>query len=170
MNRAAFLDRDGTINKLVNGHAPWKLEELEIFPSAKKSIDKLKELELEIVIVSNQPDVKRDLMTEDSLNEITKELMIKLDIRNFYYCMDTPEDNCNCRKPKSGLLKQAAKDLDINISKSYMIGDFTSDIDAGKKCKIKFLIGKPKHKINTKPDHIVKNLKEAVEIISKLEF
>jgi D-glycero-D-manno-heptose 1,7-bisphosphate phosphatase len=172
MNRAVFLDRDGTINELVNGNAPLKFEDFKFLPDVDKAIKELKKMNFKIVIVSNQPDVAKGNLTLENLNKMDEKIKSVLEVDAIYYCIHHPSITgyCECRKPKSGLIDKACKDLDLDVFNSYIIGDRISDIEAGKKCKKRFLISNGKEKFNEiKPDFIVKSLLEAVEIIKVIE-
>ena len=150
MNRAVFLDRDGVINELVycEEHgiidSPFTVDQLELFPWAGEAIRKLSEAGYKVVIVSNQPGIAKGYLSWKAFKEISsrmKEELAKsgafLDME--YYCFHHPDakveslrENCECRKPKPGLLLQAAREFNIDLSQSWMIGDSLSDVKAGK--------------------------------------
>jgi histidinol-phosphate phosphatase family protein len=182
--KAIFLDRDGVINEEVDQLC--KVEDLKIYDFAAKAIKKINEIGNLAIIISNQPMIAKGFMTENDLNEIHKKLETELGkkgakIDAFYYCPHHPEKgfrgeipelkiNCNCRKPKIGLFLKAKKDFNINLKNSYMIGDQTSDILAGKRAGCKTILVKTgyggKDKIfSAKPDFVAENLLEAVNNI-----
>lgn len=139
-NRAVFLDRDGTINE-DKGYV-YKIEDLVILP---KVIDALRLLQKRflLIVVSNQSGVERGYYTIDDVERFNRYLYYHLAkngvyIDDFYYC---PYLEGECRKPNPGMLLQAAKDWNIELKKSYMIGDKISDIEAGKNagCKSIFI-------------------------------
>lgn len=178
MNRAVFLDRDGVINELVNHGgeftSPFTLEEFKILPGVKEAIRELKKMNFKVIVASNQPDVVKGNMKEETLKKITQKIKDELRIDEVYYCLHHPKftGECNCRKPKPGLLLKAAEDLNIDLEESYMIGDSISDIKAGETCKKNFLIKTNSNKVNfeeNKPDYIVSDLFSAVKIIKELE-
>ena len=135
MIKAVFLDRDGVVNRaLVRDGVPTPprtLEEVEILSGVKESIFLLKQHKFELVIVTNQPDVARGLVTRDSVNQINKLLKVSLGINHFYTCFHDDSDNCDCRKPEPGLILNAAQDLALDVSRSFLIGDRWKDIAAG---------------------------------------
>ena len=135
MKKAVFLDRDGVINRayVVEGVSlpPRTLSEVEILDGVAESIAMLKKASFEIVVVSNQPDVSRGTTTKEFVDSVHMLLKLELGIQNFYTCFHDDGDFCGCRKPKDGLLRNAAKDLEIELSSSYLVGDRWRDIRAG---------------------------------------
>ena len=133
---AIFLDRDGVINKNRDDYVK-NVSELEIFSFIHYPIKNLKELGFQIIVITNQSAINRGLTSHrnvkeihDSINDFLKKNDTSIDY--FYYCPHSPHENCLCRKPKPGLLFQAANELDIDLHSSWMIGDRDSDIIAGK--------------------------------------
>ena len=145
MRKAIFLDRDGVINKIIikNGlpFSPSSFAELEILPGVKESILKLQKLNFVCLVVTNQPDVSRGIIEKKTVVKINNYLKDKIKLDDFFVCYHDDHDNCKCRKPKSGLLLDACKKWDIDLKKSYMIGDRCKDIEAGKRagCKTIFI-------------------------------
>ena len=137
MKRGFFLDRDGVVNKtiLLNGNPlpPRNLDELEILKGVPEAISLLKENDLIPVVISNQPDIARNKLSLSQLKVINQEISKLTGIKYFYVCIHDDADECECRKPKIGLLRNAAADLGIDISKSYLVGDRWRDISAGHK-------------------------------------
>ena len=134
MSRAVFLDRDGVINKERKDYVK-NIEEFEIFNGVSKAIKILKEKNFLVIIITNQSAINRNLLTKDKLDEIHNHLqeILKNDNTSFdaiYYCPHKPEENCDCRKPKPGLLLRAAKDHKIDLKNSFFIGDSITDIEA----------------------------------------
>jgi len=134
--KAIFLDRDGVLNKNKDDYVK-NISELEIFPFISEPIRKFQSAEFKIIVITNQSAINRGLMTEKNLNEIHEKIqsfLIQNDtkIDYFYYCPHTPNENCSCRKPKSGLLLKAIDDFSIDVNNSWFIGDRDSDIQAGK--------------------------------------
>lgn len=183
MAKAVFLDRDGTINKEVN--YLHRVEDFRLLPSAAAAIKKLNNMGFLTVIVSNQSGIARGILDEETLDEIHAVLIKRLAKRNakitaIYYCPHHPLEAklekhrifCKCRKPNTGLVKKAVKEFKIDLKKSFIIGDMTSDIKMGKNAGLRTILvntgyaGKDgKHDI--KPDFKAKNLAGAVEIIKK---
>jgi len=135
MRRAVFLDRDGTLNKtnVINGvpHPPNSLEELVFIPGVHSAIKIISGKGYIPIIVTNQPDVARGKISIEIVNTINSIVSSNLGIKHIYTCFHDGIDNCNCRKPKPGLLLQAALELEIDLSKSLMIGDRALDVQAG---------------------------------------
>ena len=150
MNRAVFLDRDGVINRLVHRSqdtgdewdSPYLLSEIEMIEGVGEAIQKINGLGFLAIIVSNQPGVakgKCDLDFLDKATDFIRSTLLQQNafIDDVYYCLHHPDAVneayrviCECRKPKPGLLFQAAQDHEIDLSRSYMIGDRITDIFA----------------------------------------
>lgn len=136
--KVVFLDRDGVINKKMPEHdyvKSWK--EFEFLPGVREAIGLLKRSGYLIYVVSNQAGVGRGLMSREDLEVIHSRLESELlktgaSIDGFYYCLHRPEDNCDCRKPKAGLLLQAARENYLDLTKTVFIGDDGKDLEAGK--------------------------------------
>ncbi|MBO6304769.1 MAG: HAD family hydrolase [Selenomonadaceae bacterium] len=154
MNKAVFLDRDGTINEDMA--YLYKPEDFRWIAGAKEAIKYARDKGYLVIIVTNQSGVARGYFTEDDVkalhNFINDELQkINTKIDAFYYCPHHPKSNipkykaeCNCRKPKSGMILQAAKDFDIDLSASFIFGDKERDILAGYGAGVKGEIFDPK--------------------------
>ena len=174
MKKAVFLDRDGVINKAIikNGKplSPNSLNELEILPGVRQSITKLKKLNFVCLVVTNQPNVARKKIDKNSVIQMNNFLKNEIALDDIFVCYHDDSDNCNCRKPKPGLLLQAGKKWDVDLKKSFMIGDRWRDIQAGEKvgCKTIFLDYKYNEKKPKKPDFVSDSLLNAAYIIEKL--
>ncbi|QLH07838.1 HAD family hydrolase [Nitrosopumilus ureiphilus] len=134
-NQAIFLDRDGVLNKNQIDYVK-NIDELEIFPNIGECIKQINEQGYLVIVVTNQSAIGRKLTTKKNVEDIHKHIQQFLKKNNakidaFYYCPHLPTDNCDCRKPKSGLLVRAAHDFSIDLKNSWMIGDHDSDIEAG---------------------------------------
>lgn len=171
MYRAVFLDRDGVVNKAIvrNGlpFSPKSKQEVEIIEDVKDCITRLEKLSFQIVVVTNQPDIARKKITINQVNDIHDFIKELTGIRNFFICPHDDSDNCECRKPKSGLLIQAAKLLKIDLGRSYMIGDRWKDIEAGQNagCTCIFINRNYSENPPKYPFVEVKSLSEAISII-----
>jgi D-glycero-D-manno-heptose 1,7-bisphosphate phosphatase len=131
MNRAVFLDRDGTINE----EAPYiaQIRDLHIYPFASAAIQQLNSAGFLVIIITNQSGVGRGLIPLARLTEIHAALRSELAavharIDAIYACTHTPEENCACRKPSPGLVLQAIADFAIDASRSFFVGDKREDI------------------------------------------
>jgi D-glycero-D-manno-heptose 1,7-bisphosphate phosphatase len=138
MKKAAFLDRDGVINdRAVEGSYITKWEEFHILPGVAESVALLNGAGFCVVIVTNQRCIAKGLITMTEL-EILHERMVELLARSgaaidrVYYCPHELDASCECRKPRPGMLLEAARANDIELSSSWMIGDSDIDIDAGR--------------------------------------
>ena len=144
MNRAAFLDRDGVITREPPYYA-HKVSQLKLISKATSAIRRLNEKGFVVIIASNQAGIARGYYREEDaarFNQAMKERLAKrgAHIDAIYYCPHHPEArvaryqlDCDCRKPKPGMLIKAEKELDIDLRQSFVVGDKLSDIEAGKK-------------------------------------
>jgi histidinol-phosphate phosphatase family protein len=143
MHRAVFLDRDGTLNE-----DPGYLSDpaqLKLLPTVKDALRRLHEGGFVLIVVSNQSGVRRGLIPEGALPKIHErlnELLRPTRIDHFKLCFHHPEDACECRKPKPKLLLDAARELGIDLKRSYMVGDKYSDLMVGKNagCRASVLV------------------------------
>lgn len=181
---ALFLDRDGTINKEVNHLS--NLEQLELIKGVGQAICKINEAGFLAVVITNQPVIARGDLDEHGLKKIHNKLETLLGregayLDKLYYCPHHPDSgysgeievfkkNCECRKPNTGLFQQAKIDLNIDLKKSWVIGDSTCDIMAAHKAGMKSVLvqtgfaGKD-GKYNVKPTHKAANLNSAIQLI-----
>ena len=174
MKKSVFLDRDGVINKVYikDGlpRSPNSSNELKILPGVRESIIKLKKLNFICLMVTNQPNVSRKKIDKNNVIQMNNFLKNEIALDDIFVCYHDDSDNCNCRKPKPGLLLQAGKKWDVDFKKSFMIGDRWKDIQAGEKvgCKTIFLDYKYNEKKPKKPDFVSDSLLNAAHIIEKL--
>lgn len=150
MDKAVFLDRDGTIN-IDKGYV-YKIEDFEFIKGAPEAIKRLNDFGYRVIVVTNQSGVARGFYSENDVitlhqyvNSILKEYDAHID--GFYYCphhakygFGKYKINCDCRKPKPGLIEKAILDFSIDASKSWMIGDNLNDVAAGKAANIRSLL------------------------------
>jgi D-glycero-D-manno-heptose 1,7-bisphosphate phosphatase len=191
--KAIFLDRDGVINELVyypeHGivDSPFTTKQFKLLPGACEAINRFHELGFKVILVSNQPGIAKGYLSQETFDKIRKKMNDELakegtSLDGEYYCFHHPEAkverlkvNCECRKPEPGLLLQAAKDLNIDLPRSWIIGDGLTDIQAGKSAGCQtILLGKMKcelcrlmEEMDAHPDAIVANLLQAVSVISQ---
>ncbi len=137
MNRAVFLDRDGVINqRAADGGYILGWGQFEFVPSAAEAIRMLNQAGWLVIVVTNQRAVAKQLLIESELCQIHQKMAEKLSnegarIDAVYYCPHDVEDDCQCRKPKPGMILQAAREHGIELSASWTVGDDLRDIEAG---------------------------------------
>lgn len=190
--KAVFLDRDGVINALVYHQdagvidAPFTRSQFKLLPHVPGAIRLLNDLGLRVAIVSNQPGIAKGHLKLEMLKVFERRMLSRIRaaggrIDRIYYCLHHPEakirklrQRCRCRKPKIGLLEQAAADLRVSLDECYMIGDGIPDLLAGCRagCKTIF-VGRWKCEIcqftearNVRPTFVAKDLWEAAQIIN----
>lgn len=169
--RAVFLDRDGVLNRAVikEGlpYPPNSIDKVEIMTGAVEALKQLKEAGFMLIVVSNQPDVARSTLDKETVDKINKYLAESMPIDRFIICYHDNNDECNCRKPRPGMLFAGAQEFDIDLSLSYMIGDRWRDIEAGERagCKTIFIDYGYFEKQPESVTYKVKSLEEAVQII-----
>lgn len=169
--RAVFIDRDGTLIEEVN--FLHRVEELQYFPFTDEAVRRLKENGFLVVLVTNQSGIARGIYTEDEMHSIhariQADLTEKLDA--IYYCPHLPTGDCECRKPRLGMIEAALADLPIDLENSWMIGDKKLDVELGFNAGIRPILVKTgygeKHlpELERPPFAVADNLIEAVEII-----
>jgi D,D-heptose 1,7-bisphosphate phosphatase len=191
MVKAIFLDRDGVINELVYHQeqevidSPFTVRQFKLMPGAAKAIKSLRQAGYLIVLISNQPGMAKGQMSKETFEKIRKKMQTELGKAGGvpdgeYYCFHHPEAvikqykaKCDCRKPAPGLLLKAARDMDIDLGQSWMIGDNLSDVQAGKAAGCRtVLLGKLKCEVcnlmdekNARPDNISPDLAGAAQYI-----
>lgn len=172
--RAVFLDRDGVINRaFVRDGMPYPpsgLDELEILPGVPRALVLLKNNGFHLVVVTNQPDVARGARTREEVETIHAALRFKLVLDEFRVCYHDHADRCACRKPEPGMLLDAAREMKLDLSNSFMVGDRWRDIEAGKRagCATVFIDAGYEEKRPERPDASVRSLPEAADwILSK---
>ena len=176
--KVVFLDRDGVINrypgdtKYVNN---W--DEFKFISGSIKGIKKLNSYGFKLYIISNQAGVSKGLYTQQDLNEINKNMIKEFntqgaEVEGIYYCTHLKSDNCDCRKPKTGLLKQAILNLGTNPEISFFVGDSFIDMGAARCFGAKsVLVLSGKEKISNRnqwefePDYIFDDLKSAADYL-----
>jgi len=177
-NKAIFIDRDGTINKDV--HYLDDPEKFEFYPGIQVGVKRLQENGFKLIVITNQSGIARGYFTEKQLSDIHKRMkqeFQKYDVTldGIYYCPHHPDEKCNCRKPNTGLFEKAIHEHNIDVKKSYMLGDKILDVGAGKKAGVKtILIPEPhvknellskKNEWEYNPDYIAHDFLDAVKWI-----
>lgn len=181
--KIVFLDRDGVINRFP-GHGGYvtKIKDFHFLPGALEGIRRLTDMGYTIFVVSNQAGISRGIYSQDKLKRITAYMLRAVaraggKIKKVFYCIHASDENCDCRKPKTGSIEKALqllKKTRKEATQSFFIGDAESDIEAGRKagCKTIFVLSgkdgrRELRRWQTQPDFIAKNLLEAAKIVAK---
>lgn len=182
MNRAVFLDKDGTLIEDV----PYNVDpdRIRLCDGAIEGLRSLHAAGYKLIVISNQSGVARGFFPEAALVEVDRRLRELLDVplSGFYYCPHHPNGTvtefaieCDCRKPKAGMLLQAAQDHEIDLARSWFIGDILNDVEAGRSAGCRTILidnGNETEWILTRsrlPDHVVANLMEAAGVIGAID-
>jgi D-glycero-D-manno-heptose 1,7-bisphosphate phosphatase len=168
---AVFLDRDGTINE-DTGYVSDP-EGLVVLPGAGEAIRRLNEQGIKVIVITNQSGVGRGYYTANdvmAVNERLEELLLldgaRLD--GIYYCPHRPDQLCGCRKPETGLIVRAAAEHEIDLKRSFVVGDKAADVEMAKRAEAKgilVLTGKgaeEEEKLEESPDFTAKDILDAI--------
>jgi D-glycero-D-manno-heptose 1,7-bisphosphate phosphatase len=175
VTKAVFLDRDGVINRaIVHNRMPFaaeSLEQLEILPGVREALERLRASGYLNIVVTNQPDVGARKMTRPAVEEIHAYLLKELPIDAVKVCYHVEADSCACRKPKPGMLLEAARELRIDLVRSSLIGDRWRDVGAAQAagCRAYFIDWGYAEKKPDQPYVTVKSLPEAVALILRCD-
>jgi D-glycero-D-manno-heptose 1,7-bisphosphate phosphatase len=169
--RGVFLDRDGVIviPEFRDGRsfAPRTLEDFRLYPDASASLQRLKRAGFLLAVVTNQPDVGRGLIPRSEMDAMHEIMARELPVDMIKACFHQQADHCDCRKPKPGMILQAADELGIDLRQSFMVGDRCSDVEAGRAagCATVFIDLGYAEATPHSPDYVVHSIKEAADII-----
>ncbi|WP_375413837.1 HAD family hydrolase [uncultured Bradyrhizobium sp.] len=135
-SRAIFLDRDGVLNRPIvrdgKPYPPPQVENLEIYDGLRDQLQRLKDRGFVLIVVTNQPDVARGTTPRETVEEINEAIARHIPaIDRFMVCFHDNGDGCDCRKPRPGMLLRSAEEFDVDLGRSYMIGDRRGDVEAG---------------------------------------
>jgi D-glycero-D-manno-heptose 1,7-bisphosphate phosphatase len=181
MNKAVFLDKDGTLVKDV----PYNVDEtlIEYEEDVIDSLVQFREHGFLLIMISNQSGVARGYFAEDALQKVSVKIQADLGMRGvsfeaFYFCPHHPEGSiekysceCQCRKPRPGMILKAAEDFKVDLSKSWMVGDILNDVEAGNRAGCGTILINNGNETEwlkgefREPSFEVANMKEAAEII-----
>ena len=168
---AVFLDRDGVIVvpeiRDRRSFAPRRLEDFRFYPDAAASLHRLKRAGFLLAVVTNQPDVGNGLVRRSEVDAMHQMLRSEMPVDVIKACFHSQAEGCECRKPKPGMIFEAASELGVDLARSYMVGDRKGDIDAGRAagCTTVFIdldYGEPAPEA---PDHVVRSIAEAADVI-----
>ncbi|QZY55884.1 D-glycero-alpha-D-manno-heptose-1,7-bisphosphate 7-phosphatase [Crassaminicella profunda] len=170
--KAVFLDRDGTI--IVDYGYVHKPSQVELLPGIIEALVTLKKLDFELIIISNQSGIGRGYFTKKDVDLVNAHLQSLLkahgiELSGIYYCPHSPDDRCDCRKPKPALILQALKDHGIDPKHSYFVGDKWTDVQAAIRAGVPPVLLSKEHTIsmNTIPVLIVDSLLEWTKLIDQ---
>lgn len=173
LKKVIFLDRDGVLNKEVE--YLHQVEKLEILPNVISGLKKMQQFGYTFVVVTTQAGIGLGYFRKEDFFKVNKKMLSvfyqnDILIHKIYFCPCSKIENCNCRKPKIGLIERAQQDINIDMSVSFFIGDKTSDILAGKNAKLKTILVETGHagkdqEFDVIPDYKVVDLLEAAKIV-----
>jgi D-glycero-D-manno-heptose 1,7-bisphosphate phosphatase len=167
-----FLDRDGVIIKAIIRdrlpYSPRGTDDFAALEGVKEALSILYESNIVPVVITNQPDVSRGIITRELVEWQHSKLYEKFGIEHFYICYHDDSESCECRKPKIGLITEASQKLDIDLKGSFLVGDRWRDIQAGQQagCSCFFIDYQYAEKQPEPPFQKVNSLLEAVRIIT----
>lgn len=167
---AIFFDRDGVVNRRLVGDYVKRWEEFELLPDILHVLPQAHAAGFLAVLVTNQQGIAKKLMSEADLSAIHRRMQRELEERTghrfdaIYHCPHGKDEGCNCRKPQSGMLLQAAAEHGIGLSRSWMIGDSESDVVAGKNAGCRTIRIAP-HGTETIADGVAGNLAEGWKLV-----
>ena len=179
-NKAIFLDRDGTIN--VDVHYLDTPNNFKMYPGVGLGVKRLQDAGFKIIVITNQSGIARGYFTLETLERIHEKMLKEFEeydvhVDGIYFCPHRPDDNCNCRKPNTGMFEKAIIEYNIDTKISFMIGDKILDVAAGRRVGIQtILIPEPDMREDTlkqkdswdiTPDYLAKDFMDAVERILK---
>ncbi len=194
-NRAVFLDRDGVLNDLEYNPdegqigSPLSAKQLRVFPYAGDSVRRIQELGFEAILVSNQPGVAKRQLTHSEFEKMNGMMRDELArhgcvLDGEYYCLHHPDAlvkkyrrDCDCRKPKPGLLLQAASDNGVDLARSFFVGDALADVKAGRAagCRTILLghvttfLGRMMESEGARPDFVLPSLRQVPDLLRRLD-
>ena len=169
--RAVFLDRDGVINRAIvrdgKPYAAMSAEELEILPGVPEALQRLRDAGYLNIVVTNQPDVGAGKLERAVVEAMHARLRKELAIDEVKVCYHVEADGCDCRKPKPGMILEAARQHGVDLGESFLVGDRWRDVAAGQRagCKSFFIDYRYTEKVPDKPYVAVNSLPQAATII-----
>jgi D-glycero-D-manno-heptose 1,7-bisphosphate phosphatase len=171
MRPGVLLDRDGVLNRVVlrdgRGASPRSFAEFELLPGAARAVASLRAAGLPVLVVTNQPDVARGFLAPAELARMHEHLRRRVQPDEIYACLHDDADRCDCRKPRPGLLLRAAADFQLDLARSWMVGDSWKDVEAARaaSCRMIFVAAPHADAGTSRPRRIAVSLADAAEII-----
>ena len=171
MRRAVFLDRDGVLNRAIlregKPYSPANLSELRVLSGVRDACRRLSEAGFALILITNQPDIARGAITAGQVQEINGRLQRYLELDDIRVCPHDDAARCACRKPRPGLLLDAARQWNIDLASSYIVGDRWRDVEAGHRagCQAVFVDHGYRERRPDLPYQRVRSLREAANWI-----
>gem|GEM_PF-368187 len=195
-NRAVFLDRDGVLNDLEYNPeegrigSPLSARQLRVFPYAGQAVMRIEGLGFKAIVVSNQPGVAKRQMTHSEFERMNASVRKELSkqgaaLDGEYYCLHHPDAlvkkyrrDCDCRKPKPGLLLRAARENGVDLARSFFVGDALVDVKAGRAagCRTIFLghitafLSDMIQREDARPDYVLPSLRQVPGLLRSLDL
>ena len=171
VNRAVFLDRDGVINHAMirddKAFSPRSREEFRLIEGAAAAIRELQAAEFTVLVVTNQPDISRGLLSTADLDWMADRVLSETHVDELLVCPHDDQHACTCRKPQPGMLLEGARKWGIDLAQSFMVGDGWKDMEAGKKAGCTCILIDAPYNQGVGCDYRVKDLKSAVDLLIK---
>lgn len=168
-NRAVFLDRDGTLMRDVDYCGNPK--DVDVFTGASEALRKLKERGYKLIVITNQSGIGRGYFNEEQYRAVEAEVARQIGedlIEATYFCPHLPADACKCRKPSPEMIFSAARDHDVDLARSFFIGDKASDLDCGRNAGVKTILVRTGYgnDVNEREaDFVARDLSQAADMI-----
>lgn len=171
--RTVFFDRDGTLNEAIviagKPYPPASVEQTRLLPGAAECVAAIKRMGFRVAIATNQPDATTGKTPRATIEAINAYVAAACGIEDVWTCWHVDADGCDCRKPKPGLLFAAAREGDLDLSRSVMVGDRWRDIEAGRAASCTtILLGAGYAERPVKPDHFAATLADVARIVAAL--
>lgn len=173
--KAVFLDRDGTINVELGEGKINSPDKIILLPSSLQALSELSKLDYQVFLVTNQLGISMGSYDENQFHKINQALLQLIEptgikIAKTYFCPHALEANCDCHKPKPGMLLRAAQEYDIDLASSWVVGDRPTDVGAGMNAGTKTILlengAEPTAFPGAKPSYVAEDLLEAVRYIA----
>jgi D-glycero-D-manno-heptose 1,7-bisphosphate phosphatase len=169
VKRAVFLDRDGVLVREIvrdgDAFAPTRVEDFALVEEAAEQVDRLRAAGLLCIVFTNQPEVARGLLAPEVLEQMHQALRSSVAVDDIVVCPHVDADGCDCRKPSPGMLRQAAEQWEVDLERSFVVGDRWRDIDAGRAAGCYTVLLERAYSKCTTADACVSTLPEAVDLI-----
>jgi D-glycero-D-manno-heptose 1,7-bisphosphate phosphatase len=166
---AIFLDRDGVINPLIiregQRTSPRSMSEWQIFSDVEPSLQRLRDAGYLLLVITNQPEIARKQSDPRIVNEFHQELLSKRMVNAIKMCPHDDADNCACRKPRPGMIIDHQKEMGVDLSRSFVIGDTWKDVNAGAAAGVCTILLRREYSGDAQPDYELSTLTEAVDLV-----